>query len=383
MLAPTPYFADRGCHVRIYEEARALLKQGHDVRIVTYHLGRDLPGIPTIRIPHIPWYSRLEAGPSLHKLYLDALLFARAALMIPDFRPDLIHAHLHEGGMIGYFLKKLAKVPLLLDYQGSLTGECVDHGFFPAASNAASLFKIIERLIHSASDRIITSATSGALELISKWGVPPGKVSALIDAVDTENFRPHPRQIAREALGIPADTFVVAYLGLMNRYQGVDLLLDSIQAIQHHAGDRNILFLLMGFPDAHYRNEAQKRGLNGMIHFTGKIDYATAPLLLSAADSAVTPKLSTTEANGKIFNYMACGLPVVTFDTPVTREILGDTGIYARYGDAGDLADKLASLADNRQTIPEISRAVREKACREHSWEIRGQELARIYRTLL
>ena len=24
MLAPTPYFADRGCHVRIFEEARAL-----------------------------------------------------------------------------------------------------------------------------------------------------------------------------------------------------------------------------------------------------------------------------------------------------------------------------------------------------------------------
>ena len=66
--------------------------------------------------------------------------------------------------------------------------------------------------------------------------------------------------------------------------------------------------------------------LSDMIHFTGKVDYAHAPLMLSAADIAVTPKLSPTEANGKIFNYMACGLPVVAFDTPVNREVLGDTG---------------------------------------------------------
>src|SRR5450759_4056928 len=112
MLAPTPYFSDRGCHVRIYEEARALRRQGHDVRIVTYHLGRDMPDIPTIRIPRIFWYSRLEAGPSWHKLYLDLLLFFQAAMLIPDFRPQLIHAHLHEGALIGFFLKRLSGLPL-------------------------------------------------------------------------------------------------------------------------------------------------------------------------------------------------------------------------------------------------------------------------------
>ena len=54
MLAPTPYFADRGCHVRIYEEARALIGLGHEVRIVTYHLGRDMAGIPTVPHPSHP-----------------------------------------------------------------------------------------------------------------------------------------------------------------------------------------------------------------------------------------------------------------------------------------------------------------------------------------
>ena len=74
MIAPTPYFSDRGCHVRIYEEARALRAIGHDVRIVTYHIGRDMEDISTERIVKIPWYKKLSAGPSWHKLYLDLLL---------------------------------------------------------------------------------------------------------------------------------------------------------------------------------------------------------------------------------------------------------------------------------------------------------------------
>ncbi len=381
MLAPTPYFADRGCHVRIYEEARALRLLGHDVRIVTYHLGRDLPGIPTVRIPQIPWYSKLEAGPSVHKLYLDALLFAKAALMIPDFRPDLIHAHLHEGGFIGYFLKKLAGVPLLLDYQGSLTGECIDHGFFSASSSIATIFRTVEKLIHGFADHIITSAGFGTSDLVNTWGVSPSKVSSLIDAVDTDVFAPQPQKTAREILRIPSSAFVVGYLGLMNRYQGTDLLLDSIELLKKEG--KSILFLIMGFPEERYRAESSRRGLSDMIRFTGKVNYNEAPLFLSAADLAVTPKLSPTEANGKIFNYMACGLPVIAFDTDINREILGDTGVYATYGDAQDLAEKISSLAQDSNRIRHLSECTRERAIKEHSWDSRGKKLVGVYSALL
>jgi len=381
MLAPTAYFTDRGCLVRIYEEARALRSQGHDVRIVTYHLGRDMPGIPTVRIPCIPWYSRQEAGPSWHKLYLDLLLFFKAALLIPDFRPDLIHAHLHEGAFIGYFLKKLSGLPLLFDYQGSLTGECIDHGFFGATSRIAAVFRFIERTINGFADRIITSSSAGTSELVTNWGVRPQRVTPLIDAVDTQDFCPLPQAEGRELLGIPSGTFVVAYLGLLNHYQGTDLLLDCIEQLKQD-GIR-AFFLIMGFPDERYRVEAQARGLSDMIRFTGKVDYGQAPLLLSAADIAITPKLSPTEANGKIFNYMACGLPVVAFDTPVNREVLGETGIYARYGDARDLAARITALAADRGLRASLAQQVRDKALREHSWDSRGRMLTEVYQAVL
>src|SRR6266540_4844428 len=69
MVAPTPYFSDRGCHVQIYEVAHSQKSLGNDVRIVTYHLGRDLGDIPTSRTLRLPWYDKRDAGPSAHKFY--------------------------------------------------------------------------------------------------------------------------------------------------------------------------------------------------------------------------------------------------------------------------------------------------------------------------
>ena len=43
VVAPTPFFSDRGTHIRILEEALALEKRGHHLTIATYHIGQDLP----------------------------------------------------------------------------------------------------------------------------------------------------------------------------------------------------------------------------------------------------------------------------------------------------------------------------------------------------
>ena len=79
MIAPTPFFADRGCHMRILGEIRALEKLGYDITLCTYHIGRDIPGIKTERILNIPWYKKLEAGSSWHKFYIDPFFFLRAS----------------------------------------------------------------------------------------------------------------------------------------------------------------------------------------------------------------------------------------------------------------------------------------------------------------
>ncbi|HEY5973321.1 MAG TPA: glycosyltransferase family 4 protein [Geobacteraceae bacterium] len=381
MLAPTPYFADRGCHVRIFEEARSLVRLGHQVRIVTYHLGRDLPEIPTDRIMCIPWYRKLAAGPSWHKPYLDLLLLGKALLVARTFRPDLIHAHLHEGAFIGILLKKLIGRPLLFDCQGSLTGEMADHGFVRPGSPLFRLFGALERFINRAADGIITSSGPGAAELVKQWGVPVTRVLPLCDGVDTDEFRPGDREAARRRLGLPLDRPVVAFLGIFNRYQGLDLLLEVIALLKKQGVAAH--FLLMGFPDERYRQLAQERGIAEAITFTGRIDYRAAAGYLAAGNVAVSPKISLTEANGKLFNYLACGLPCLVFETPINREILGEVGVYARYGDPVDFAEQLIALLADHELREELSRRGREKALADYSWQSRGESLVATYRRLL
>jgi len=381
MIAPTPYFADRGCHVRIYEEARALTERGHDVRIVTYHLGRDMPGIPTYRIPPIPWYTKLSAGPSWHKPLLDLLLLVKGLATARRFRPHLLHAHLHEGAFLGIFLKKLLKIPLVFDCQGSLSAEIVDHGFVRKGSPVYRVFRAVEGFVNSRADCILTSSGPAARELREGWNVPAGTVRPLMDGVNTGEFSPRSGEEVRRELGISADTPIAVFLGVLNRYQGIDILLETITTLKK----RKIAlhFLVMGFPEEHYRSLATEAGVGDRVTFTGRIDYREAARYLSAGDIALSPKISLTEANGKLFNYMACGLPVVAFNTPVNREILGDTGVYARFGDAADFADRLEELVLDEAKRRELAGRVREKAVREHSWEARGDEFEAAYRWVL
>jgi len=380
MLAPTPYFADRGCHVRIYEEARALTALGHEVCIVTYHLGRDMADIPTVRIPSIPWYRKLAAGPSWHKPYLDFLLFFTAFATARRFRPDIIHANLHEGAFLGLFLKKFLRIPLLFDCQGSLTAEMLDHRFIRRGSPVYLMFRQLEQFINNRADFIVTSSRAGATDLATAWPVPAVRVRGIIDGVDTSVFRPFPRDEARRALNLPLDRPTAVFLGVLNSYQGIDLLLEAAQILERRGTAPH--FLVMGFPEERYRERAAALGLGEFFTFTGRADYAKAPLYLCAGDIALSPKISLTEANGKLLNYMACGLPTVVFDNPVNREIMGDTGVYARPGDPADFAARIEELLNDRARLPELSRRVREKAEREHSWRSRGEELVAIYRQL-
>jgi glycosyltransferase involved in cell wall biosynthesis len=381
MIAPTPYFSDRGCHVRIYEEARTLQKMNIDVRIATYHLGRNMGEIPTYRIPPIPWYKKKSAGPSWHKPYLDLILLFKSLQICRTFRPDIIHAHLHEGVFIAQFLKKLQRIPLLFDCQGSLTVEMVDHRFIKNGTLLYRFFLFLERYLNSCADYIITSSGPSAKYLAEDPSGAGYNIKAVIDGVDTEFFKPYPKDEIRKKYGLPTDLPLVAFLGVLNSYQGIDILLDAISLLKDRGG--GCRFLVMGFPEEEYRLKVSARGLNDMVILTGKIDYALAPQYLSAADIAVSPKISLSEANGKLFNYMACGLPTVVFDTPVNREILGDAGIYADYGDAGSLAEKIALLLLDIDLRANLSRRVKEKALVEHSWVSRGKIIYAIYHRLL
>jgi glycosyltransferase involved in cell wall biosynthesis len=93
--------------------------------------------------------------------------------------------------------------------------------------------------------------------------------------------------------------------------------------------------------------------------------------------------MSASEGNGKVLNYMAMALPVVAFDTPVTRELLGDLGLYAPLGDAEALAAGLLAALRDEPAARARGVALRARAAAHFSWDRSAAQLDAVYRRLL
>jgi glycosyltransferase involved in cell wall biosynthesis len=375
MIAPTPYFADRGCHVRIYEEARALQALGCEVDVCTYHLGDDRPGLTTHRTVRIPWYNKLSAGPSWHKLYVDALLLLKTWAVARRFQPDVLHGHLHEGAAIGWAVGRLLGLPVVGDFQGSLSGELEAHEF---VKNQGWFYRFVaqnEGWIDRLPQVAVASCDDVARELHERFGVRD--VILALDGVDTEAFRPDVEVGDLQSL-VPPGRRAVVYLGHLDGYQGVDHLLEASPRVLARAPQTT--FLVMGYPNEdRYRKKARDLGVAEHVSFPGRIDYDQAARYLALGEVAVGPKLSKTESNGKLYNYMACALPTVAFDTPPSREILGDLGVYAPRGDVEALADAIVRLLENREESRELGIRLRQRVVEHFSWQNTAQQLLKAY----
>lgn len=387
-IAPTSFFSDYGAHVRILEEIVHLQRRGHSVLLCTYHIGSDVDGIYTRRSIDVPWKRGVMVGSSRHKLYFDLALLATVQKAAARFRPDIVHAHIHEGALLGWTVRQRLGVPLVFDYQGSMTAEMLDHNFISPHSSFLRPLRLLERRIDMSADAVITSSHNAELALRSATGDKTGRITTIADAVNTSTFAPAYGDIARQAchalkqsLGIPLDHKVVAYLGLLAPYQGTDLLLEAAAIIVNEWGRRDIHFLVMGFPGVDtYRSQAAQLGLEEWVSFPGRIPYADAPRYLALGDVAVAPKLSATEGAGKIGNYMAMSLPVVAFDMPISHEYLGDLGLYAERGNSRALATRLCEALDDPLLGKEIGRRLREKAERDLSWQTAIDRIEQIYK---
>ncbi len=375
-VAPTSFFADYGCHVRILQQVRALQERGHDIRLLTYPTGRDVPGIHISRARGLPGTKGLQIGPTPTKLLLDASLLGHTLAWARRWPADIVLGYLHEGALIGRFAANRLRVPLVFDYQGSLAGELVGHGWLKRGNAAYRLVRRLERWVHRRSDAILCSSQHATATLRQEGDCP--RVLAFPDRVDTAFFGPHrirddARRDLRAALGIPPDRKVIVYLGLLGRHQGIAHLLQAAAAWPQDAPPAH--FLVMGYPRADaYRKLAEEMGLAGRVTFTGKVSYEDAPRYLSIGDIAVAPKVSDSEGHGKLLNYMAMGLPTVAFDSPVSREYLADLGRYAPIGDSAALAMRLAELAASDEAHA-LGEALRLRAQAEFSADALGPAL--------
>lgn len=369
-IVPTPFFADRGCHMRILGEMKALANYGYKNIIVTYHNGRDLEGLDIRRIINIPWYKKLEAGPSIHKFYIDIILFFKAASVYIKEKPDIIYGHLHEGAFVGGLIKYLmtaGKVPLVFDVQGSLTAELDTFSWIKGGKVIRWFFHTLEKIICKMPDFFICSSVSNGDIIKNKFNVSPDKVRVVIDGVHTDFFNRPPKKNLREELGIPEDAPLIIFTGALLAAKGIWNLVSAIPLVLKER--ENAHFLIVGYPVEEVAAKVKEPGVERNVRFTGMVDYFKLPDYLLISDIAVEPKVDRAgEASGKVINYMGASLPVVCFEGKNNRRFLGESGIYAADNRVENLAAKIIWAIDNPGEAKKLGELSKKRVEEVFSW---------------
>lgn len=388
VIAPTPFFADRGTHIRILEEARALEKRGHTIEIVTYHIGKNIQdkietNISIKRINRlIFWYKKLEAGPDWQKLILDMLLFRKVLFMVAKKTPDVIHAHLHEGVLIGWAVQKLLfwkKVNMVADFHGSLTKEMLSHQYlkWPLIQNT---FTAVERWIDHMGDIAISSSWENSKDIETTYKRNK-TIHTVLDGVNEENYVGLPtKEESKKALGLPLNKVIVGYTGALIQNKGLEHLLEAIKIVRSKTD--SAYFVLAGYPIEQTQQYVKMQHLEKFVCIISPLDYFQLPHVLNACDIAVDPKDSTTrQASGKILQYMAAGLPVVCFDRTNNRQYLNDGAYYSSTVDGAGIAKGILHFVQNA-TERMATGAENKKRITSYTWDASAKKIEDLYKQL-
>jgi glycosyltransferase involved in cell wall biosynthesis len=384
VIAPTPFFSDRGTHIRILEEALALEKLGNQITIATYHIGKDISAeietkIDVRRIRRLLfWYKKLEAGPDWQKIILDLMLIKKVLFLARTQKPDIIHGHLHEGVLIGFLVQKILfwrKIKLVADFHGSLTGEMVSHGYLK--KGLKWFFQIVERFINSLGDWAVVSSWEN-LATIKDARKNKESVEVILDGTNLDSFNlKQDKNELRKELEIPADKFVVVYSGGLVPNKGIDYLFRAIELTVKQ--NSNIFFLIGGFPDHYAVQFVRENKLEKFVRVVSPLNYFDLPAFNCVADVAIDPKNSdTNQASGKMLNYMSAGLPVVCFDKANNRNYLGEGGYFCAPSAEG-ITEGILYLAQNPQEA-RVKGENNKKRAASFSWKNSAQKIDEIYR---
>jgi glycosyltransferase involved in cell wall biosynthesis len=388
VIAPTPFFSDRGTHIRILEEALALEKIGHQITIATYHIGRDINlevknKIDVRRIWRLLfWYRKLEAGPDWQKIILDLLLVRKVLALALTQKPDIIHGHLHEGALIGALVKKILfwrKIKLVADFHGSLTKEMVSHGYLQAGI-LNKLFLWLEKTIDNLGDFAITSSWENTGEV--KKFREDNKVETILDGVNLDYYQKFSsKETSKKELELPLDKIIITYTGALIANKGIDYLFSAIPLALSQ--NQQLFFVLAGFPIAEAEKFVQAKKLEKDVRIISPLNYFDLPEILQASDIAIDPKdSSVNQASGKILQYMGAGLPIICFDKSNNRRYLDEGAYYVPKFSAAGLAKGIIELAGNLERAKEMGRKNKERA-KNFSWNRSAEKLDQIYKKLI
>jgi glycosyltransferase involved in cell wall biosynthesis len=271
---------------------------------------------------------------------------------------DVIHA-VEEAIFPGAVLSGFARCKLIYDMDSCLSDQVVDK--WRVLKPLRSLFEWLERL----AVRRATATLAVCEDLAARvrpW-VGEGRVMVLPD-VPLASER---HEVESLRANTTLDTVVGLYVGNLEHYQGIDLLLGGVARLPRDLKLRVVVIGGDGKDLERYRGQASELGIADRIHFLGSRPVADLGSYLAQADVLVSPRMLGVNTPMKVYSYMQSGKAILATDIRSHTQALDANCALLVAADPAALAAGLERLARDSHLRERLGEAARAKADREYS----------------
>jgi glycosyltransferase involved in cell wall biosynthesis len=378
LLAPHPFYQARGTPIAVRTVLEFLSERGDTVDVLTYAEGTEVSirNCTVHRIPRVPGLQGIRPGFSIKKVLSDVLMIGSCLRLVRRNRYDLIHA-VEESAFIAAAMRALTGVPYVYDMDSSLAEQLVDA--YPPLRFAFPVLRRMEALVIRRSSGVL--AVCAALQDVA-LSHDPGQ---LVGRVEDTTLLTGPKAVAGNGRSLlPTDEGPVAmYVGNLEAYQGIDLLLEGFR----HALTRvpQAKLVIVGGRDAdiaYYRGRAQRLGIDGSVVFAGPRPIGMLPELLRQADVLVSPRLKGLNTPMKIYSYLDSGSAVLATRLRTHTQVLDDGMAYLVEPEPLAFGRGLAELMADPELRARLASTAKAYVQREHTPEAARRKLEAFYSTM-
>jgi len=375
LLAPHPFFQNRGTPIAVRALVEALAEEGHAVDLLTYHEGEDVP-LPSgtlYRIPRLPRIGGIRPGFSLKKLVCDAVMFFSALSLVRRNGYDLLHA-VEESVFLARIFRRLFGIPYVYDMDSSLAQQMIEK---------YSWLLTLKRGLETVEAGVVRSsvgvvAVCRSLEQMVRGYAPDTRVLRLED-VSMLDRNSESIALGDDSLGMSGP--VIMYVGNLERYQGIDLLLESFRVVQEE-GEAANLVIIGGTPDdiLYYKERARKLAIEHRVFLLGPRPLDKLGIYLGQADILVSPRTQGVNTPMKIYSYLDSGKPLVATRLLTHTQVLDEEISLLVEPHPAAMGRGLVRLLRDRSLAASLAQTAKRRVSQEFTRDAYRRKLGAFYR---
>ena len=357
----------------VHDLSKRLIKDGHDVTVVTYREG-ELPyyendkGVEVYRVDNdmitpnnfIDWIMQLNFN-----------LVAKASeLIAKEGNFDVIHAHDWLVANAAKTLKHAYNIPLVSTIHATESGR--NSGIHDETQR---YINDTEWMLTYESTEVIVNSNFMKGHIQGLFGLPFDKINVIPNGINLTNFNGIERDYEFRRQYALDNEKIILYMGRLVYEKGIQHLIAAMPKILDNYHDAKLIIAGKGGMIDELKAQVEYMGISNKVYFTGYLDAKQVQKMYKCADVAVFP--STYEPFGIVaLEAMLAGVPIVVSDVGGLNEIVehGVTGMKSYAGNSNSIADSILTLLYDHALAAKVAKNAKAKVKELYNWNKIAQD---------